>query len=69
MTFDWRIDVGNIVTIFLVVLGALGYVRRLEKKLDRIGIKVHYMWRWFKKEHGMNGGPDSSKPLDEDDTA
>jgi hypothetical protein len=55
MRIDWTIDFGNIVTIVLMVFASLGYIRRLEQKVDRIGIQVGLLWKWFKREHGING--------------
>lgn len=54
MRIDWSLDLSSLISLGVVVLGVLSYVRTLEKKLDRIDEKVGYLWNWFKKAHGID---------------
>jgi hypothetical protein len=44
-------------SIVIPVIGSVlvAYIR-LSRKLERLDVKFELVWRWFKAEHGINGG-------------
>lgn len=52
MTFNWTVDVGNVITVVLAVCGVVVVTTR---RLDRMEHKLGMMWAWFKKVHHING--------------
>lgn len=62
MTFDPTINIGNILSLIAGIATFLLYLRKLEKRMDKIDEDVRMMrrefalvWKWFKKEHNING--------------
>lgn len=55
MTFDPTISTGSILNI-LTCLGAvaLGFWR-IATRLTKIEMKLNLVWRWFEREHKING--------------
>lgn len=70
MTFDWTISLGNLATVAGVVATLLLYKRnqhkdntarltQIENTLIRMQQQFNMVWKWFKREHGINGDDDN----------
>lgn len=64
MTFDWTLNIGNIVSLGILAAAVYGIrstqhkdnIARLEKietQLDEMRKPWALLWAWFKKEHGI----------------
>lgn len=55
ITFDWTFSIGNLIQLITLIcaLGA-GYLG-VNRKLDKLILQHDMIWRWFKREHGING--------------
>jgi hypothetical protein len=59
MQFDWNINLGNLISVAVLILSVWKYGSKQHKEnqevLRDIRFKVNLMWRWYKQDHGMNG--------------
>lgn len=47
MSFDWSINVGNVLTAIVLLLGLLGAHSQNIKRISEIETKVNMIFHWF----------------------
>jgi hypothetical protein len=59
MHWDMTVTLGNVLTILTTVSGLGVLAWRLFSELQRMKWKLDLIWRWYAKEHGLEGSDNS----------
>jgi uncharacterized membrane protein len=55
MHFEPTVTIGNIGSVVIVILSAIIAVWRVSIQLQKMQWKMDMIWKWYKKEHNIDG--------------
>ncbi len=61
MHFEPTVSFGNVLSIVIVIVSVLGAVWKVSLLLQKMQWKMDMIWKWYSKEHGINGNDDKKQ--------
>jgi hypothetical protein len=61
MKFEPVITLGTIIHLVTLIIAIASFYFSLKSDIKDLKFKVDMIWRWYKKEHGINGDGEITK--------